>query len=408
MDLVSPNPFWPQKDGTPATYPSLRKNARCDVAVLGAGISGALVAELLAREGLSVVVLDKRDAARGSTSASTALIQYEIDTSLSDLSQMIGTRDAGRAYRLCHQAIDGIDRLAKRFGDECVFTRKKSLYLASAASDVPGLHKEFTARKAAGIAVEYLEATDIESRFSFRRPGALLSHKAGEMDCYRMAHALLRSAKAAGARIFDKTTIAEYDAGPDAVRLKTDTGCTVQAKHVVFATGYEAQEFLPQKVVNLKSTYALASEPLRKFPGWWKRCLIWETARPYLYLRTTSDNRALIGGEDDPFRDPERRDSRVPAKTRRLEKKFRELFPRIPLEVSARWAGTFGETKDGLAYIGSIRQMPRSFFALGFGGNGIVYSHIAARLIRDALFQRRNADARLFRFDRQVSGKASK
>ena len=61
---------------------------------------------------------------------------------------------------------------------------------------------------------------------------------------------------------------------------------------------------------------------------------------------------------------------------------------------------TFGETKDGLAFIGQIRQMPRCYFALGFGGNGITYSVIAAEIIRDALLQRPNADARLFRFDR--------
>jgi glycine/D-amino acid oxidase-like deaminating enzyme len=75
-------------------------------------------------------------------------------------------------------------------------------------------------------------------------------------------------------------------------------------------------------------------------------------------------------------------------------------FPAIDLEVAYRWAGTFGETEDGLAYIGQIRQMPRCYFALGFGGNGITYSMIAADIIRDAILKRPNANARLFRFDR--------
>jgi glycine/D-amino acid oxidase-like deaminating enzyme len=133
------------------------------------------------------------------------------------------------------------------------------------------------------------------------------------------------------------------------VRLQTNRGCKICASHAVFATGYEAQDFLPKRVVKLKSTYALASEPLTEFPGWWDRCLIWETARPYLYLRTTSDSRAFVGREDDPFRNPTRRDNLVRKRTDQLAIRFGEMFPEIELEVAYRWAGTFGETKDGLA-----------------------------------------------------------
>src|SRR5262249_37553755 len=156
--------------------------------------------------------------------------------------------------------------------------------------------------------------------------------------------------------------------------------------------------YLPRKVVRLKSTFALASEPVAHFPGWWKQCLIWETARPYLYLRTAG-GRILVGGEDLPFRDPSHRDRVVNSRTARLERRFMEMFPQMDLKTDYRWAGTFGETKDGLAYIGQIRQMPRCHFALGFGGNGITYSAIAASIICDALKGRRHADARLFRFD---------
>lgn len=81
MDLVSPRPFWPLKNGLLSVYPSLKNNATCDVAVLGGGITGAFAAEALTAAGLDVVVLDKRDVGTGSTSASTALLQYKLDTS---------------------------------------------------------------------------------------------------------------------------------------------------------------------------------------------------------------------------------------------------------------------------------------------------------------------------------------
>jgi glycine/D-amino acid oxidase-like deaminating enzyme len=400
MDLVSPQPFWSLRNGLLSVYPALKQDLTCDVVVLGAGISGAFVAQRLADEGLDIAVLEKRDVCAGSTSASTALLQYEIDTSLVDLSKKIGRLNAVRAYRLCHDCITAIEHLVAQLSIDCMFQRRKSIYLASRPSDASLLREEGAARQAAGIEVEYWDEARIGTRFSFSRAGALVSQQGAELDGYRLAHALLGHAVRMGARIFDRTVVEKYEAGADAVRLQTDRGCKVVAKHAVFATGYESQEFLPRRIVKLKSTYALASEPLTEFPGWWDRCLIWETARPYMYFRTTNDDRALVGGEDDPFRNPVRRDRLVNTKTEHLARRFREMFPAIDLEVAYRWAGTFGETKDGPPYIGQIRQMPRCHFALGFGGNGIAYSAIASEIIRDALLERPNANARLFRFDR--------
>ena len=80
--------------------------------------------------------------------------------------------------------------------------------------------------------------------------------------------------------------------------------------------------------------------------------------------------------------------------------KFGRLFPDVPLEVAFAWAGTFGETKDGLAYIGVHPRFPHTWFALGYGGNGITFSLIAAEIIRDDFLGRENRDARIFRFGR--------
>jgi glycine/D-amino acid oxidase-like deaminating enzyme len=150
----------------------------------------------------------------------------------------------------------------------------------------------------------------------------------------------------------------------------------------------------------LVSTYAVVSEPLAIESGWHEQCLIWESARPYVYLRTTEDGRAIIGGEDEEFRDPVRRDRLIRSKAQCLRKKFHAFFPHLPFEIAFSWAGTFGETKDGLAYIGSTPDLPHAYFALGYGGNGITYSLIAAEVIRDALLGQKNTDAALFRFDR--------
>ncbi|MEI9863366.1 MAG: FAD-binding oxidoreductase [Limisphaerales bacterium] len=128
--------------------------------------------------------------------------------------------------------------------------------------------------------------------------------------------------------------------------------------------------------------------------------MIWETGSPYLYLRTTTENRIIVGGEDEDFVNPKKRDAMIAGKTQTLVRKFKTLFPEIKLEVAYSWAGTFGETKDGLAYIGKNRNLPHAYFALGYGGNGITYSLIAAEIIRDDFLGRRNPDAGIFSFGR--------
>ena len=400
MDLISAHPFWPSQAERPAVYPALEEDLDCEVLVLGGGITGAFIAYHLVKEGLNVVLLDKRNVGRGSTAASTALVEYEIDTSLTDLAKMIGQKDAEEAYRICRDSIGKIETIVGELKEPSGFRRKKSVYLASQKRDAELLREECAARHAAGIAVEYLDERELDAMFSFQRPAALLSPDAAEVDPYRLTHQLLAHAADCGLRIYERTEAGKHQTNGNGITSETTRGPKVTARHVVFATGYESVEFLPRQVAQLKSTFAFVSRPLTGFAGWWEQCLIWETARPYFYLRTTPDGRALMGGEDVPFRDPAGRDRLLPEKTEQLAARFREMFPGIDLEVDSSWAGTFAETKDGLAYIGSVPEFPRHLFALGFGGNGITYGAIAAEIIRDQILQRPNAAARLFRFDR--------
>jgi glycine/D-amino acid oxidase-like deaminating enzyme len=400
LDLKSGHPFWPTKNGLIANYPILKHDIKCDVAVIGGGITGALVAYQLTQAGVDAIVLDKRDIGWGSTSASTALLQYEIDTPLHELAERIGEDAAARACLACLEAIYKIEQLTRDLGGSCGFERKKSLYLASAKRHVKELQQEYEIRRRHGIQLDLLDESDITSRFSFKRPAALLSYDAAQVDPYRLTYKLLEKATQHGLKVFDRTAVTTFDQTGKGVKLATDRGCKVTARKIVFATGYESQEYLEQKMARLISTYALVSEPLDGFTGWCEQCLIWESARPYVYLRTTDDGRVIIGGEDVDFRDPERRDQLIERKTKKLQDKFRRLFPQTDMDVAYAWAGTFGETKDGLAYIGETPEFPNAYFALGYGGNGINYGVIAAEIIRDAVLGKANPDAELFRFDR--------
>ncbi|HVS51370.1 MAG TPA: FAD-dependent oxidoreductase [Opitutaceae bacterium] len=402
MDLISAQPFWPLRDGLPATFPALDADVRCEVAVIGAGITGAFVAWHLAEAGIDTVVLDRREVAHGSTAASTSLLLYELDEPLHRLAHRFGNEFAVRCFRRCRDAIDAIERLVRRRRLDCGFARKTSLQLASRSAHVAGLRREFETRRAAGFDVEWWSRARLARESTLPNPAALLAREAAQVDAYRLTYGLLAAARQAGARIFDRTTIAKRKASARGVELRTAAGRRVRAREVVLASGYEADALLPQRATSLASTFVLASEPLTTFAGWPAgRCLIWETARPYFYLRTTEDGRALIGGGDVPFRSAATRDRLLGPKTAALRRRFGKLFPRIPLEVATAWAGTFANTTDGLPFIDRHPSVPHTWFALGYGGNGVTFSLIAAEIIREAMLGRRDPDAELFSFARR-------
>lgn len=399
MDLQSGYPYSLVKNGLPYNYPALDKNIRTTVAVIGGGISGALTAHALTVAGIPCVVLDARTIGLGSTAASTSLLQYEIDIPLSELVSKIGATPAQRAYELCALAIDEIKAICRqiRFPH---FNEKPSLYLASYKKDLTLLEKEYAARKQLGLKIEQWDSDTVLSNMGFAAPGALYSQKAAQTDAYLLTHALHQYNIKKGAQVYDRTMVDDIDFASRGATLHTSHGYTVKTRYIVAATGYESLQYIQEPVVQLHSTYAMVSEPLPVHDQWYNDCMIWETKTPYLYMGTTMDNRIMIGGRDEPFYNPSRRDKLLASKARLLMKDFQVKFPHIPFTPGFKWTGTFGATKDGLPYIGRYAKMPHTFFALGFGGNGITFSQIAATIVTDLISGKKNPDADIFSFDR--------
>jgi glycine/D-amino acid oxidase-like deaminating enzyme len=217
---------------------------------------------------------------------------------------------------------------------------------------------------------------------------------------YQLTQYLLKKLQKNGVRIFDLTEVEGWEPRRQHVELRTTTGLSIIAKYLIVACGYESQNYLPKHVTQLNSTYAIVSKPMPVTKNfWYKNALIWETKHPYLYIRTTGDNRILIGGRDEPFYNPEKRDAMLSRKRRQLEADFQKLFPNLLYQTDFAWAGTFGETKDGLPYIGSYNH-PRTLFAMGYGGNGITFSVAAAYILHYIIMGKKSGDIRLFAFDR--------
>lgn len=400
MNLTTGYPFSLINNGLPAVYPKLEQSIKTDVAIIGGGISGALTAHYLINAGVGCIVVDSRTIGLGSTCASTSLLQYELDKPLSELANQIGLPSATRAYLLCSESIDTLQKITEKIKFS-QFKKQKSLFFAAYKKDIKLIEKEFAYRKAAGFKVELLNEKDIKKQFGFESPAAILSAQAGTTDAYMLTHALLKAGKKKGLEIYDRTVIEKIKYKRKGVSLITAKGHTITARHIVNATGYEITEFIDKKIVELNSTYAIASENLSANEKIWdSNTLLWNTANPYLYMRLTNDNRIIVGGRDEEFYSPKKRDNLIRKKSTLLKEDFSKLFPAVNFIPEFSWTGTFGSTKDALPYIGAYSKTPHTYYALGFGGNGITFSVIAAEIIRDMIIGKLNDNAALFGFDR--------
>jgi glycine/D-amino acid oxidase-like deaminating enzyme len=383
------------------------RDERCGVAIVGAGFTGALLADALSDAGVDVVVVDARAAGRGSTMASTAIIQYELDLSLLALGRRVGEDVARGMYRASARAVSELVSIAAALPG-CALEPRDSLYLGTRRADAARLRLECKARAAIGLDVEFLSPAAVRRAYGLRAHGAILSRTAAAGDPWALTHTLLDDSVRRGARVYDGTRIMGISTDADAVRLATERGPVLRAERVVLAAGYETEATLRawglplrRRLAKLKSTYAIATTPLPRAPEWLERTVVWETARPYLYLRGAPGGRAMTGGLDEAFRDPDRRDRLIPGKAARLRRRLERTIPSTGAAIENAWAGTFGESGDSAGYIDAHPRFPRLMLVAGYGGNGMTLSVLAREVVREWCRGTEHPEAALWRLVRR-------
>ncbi|MBB4289039.1 glycine/D-amino acid oxidase-like deaminating enzyme [Rhizobium leguminosarum] len=377
--MVSGRSLW-GKSGLRPQWRSIEQSFSADIAVIGGGITGALVGEHLTARGFSVVIIDREKPGFGSTAASTAMLQWETDSTLTELEDYYGFERAAGIYRRSGAAVAGLSKLIAANGIACGFRSRNTLYLAGNREGARDLLEERQLRRRAGLPGVYLEHPDLFTQFEIDRDAAIFSPSSAECDPLLLTWALIDMAVRRGTRLVKASVTALHSEG-DHVTAETDEGHLIEARHVVLATGYSMPGFDMPKLHRVSSSWALATVQQDPANFWRDRALIWEDNHPYLYMRTTADNRIVAGGEDDGTIDPEMRGRKLPAKTMAIQEKMKRLWPKADTRVEHAWCGTFGETADGLPLIGPVPEMPHVFAAYGYGGNGITFSYLAAQMI---------------------------
>jgi glycine/D-amino acid oxidase-like deaminating enzyme len=198
--------------------------------------------------------------------------------------------------------------------------------------------------------------------------------------------------------------VVRIESGSHSVSVATRGG-RVEADRVVIATGYATSSIERLTAhFRLLNTYVVAT---RRVTAREQQAIglgdvmLWDTARPYHYARWTADRRLVFGGGDRPQVAGRRRVRAFREGVAGLRHHFDMLLPPLAaIESDYAWEGLFATTPDGLPYIGAHPEYPRHLFALGYGGNGMTFGFLAARVLLDRYRGGRSSDHRLFAFDR--------
>ena len=394
--------FWPLTyDRKPHTNPTIKP--LYDVIIVGGGMSGLLTASQLVKEGLKIAILEMKEAVKGSTSANTGLLQWTNDIMLHELIQQIGAKDAVRFHQLCQEAIDDIEQLAFTLPDQGDFIRRPSICYASKKADRKKLEKEFDTMVEHGFKVEFWNDHIAYQNLKIEVPAAIKTFDDAEINPYKFGAQLLEQLIEQGVDLFEHTFVNAIERDDHMITLRC-LDKIFHTKKIVFTTGYHPLPYGKILGANVNRSYAIVTNQIENFEPWHESAMIWETARPYFYLRRTVDDRLIIGGLDET-KSKAPKDAKIEVHAEQLIDYVKELFPQYEITPVAMYGASFGESKDHLPFIGEHPDHPHFYYLLGYGGNGTVCSMLGAKILADLLTERPNHDAHIVSLHRKYGAK---
>lgn len=380
--------YWCTFDTGKTQWPQLTSSCSTKALVVGGGMSGLLTAYMLHERNIDFILVEAKEISEGSSLASTGLLQYCSDMMLHELRKQIGKQKADLFYVSCFKAVDQIRNIAKRIeaetGDVQLHTRS-SLQLCSEPIDALKLEKEYEALSSLQLPCELWDQQRIARHFPFSKRSALITHQDAEINPHLFVIRLAQFLSKYNQALFERSKMTGFDKLADgSYQVTINNEHRIHAEYIIHAVGYHYEQLQqPQLNFFINRSYVLVTDPIDDLSFWHERMLIWETARPYLYMRTTKDSRIVIGGLDERSSILNKKDASL--KNEQLLHELNKLFPATEAGTAYYWNAYFHEPKDGLPYVGSDQDDPKRLYLLGYGGNGMVYSMLGANLIAQTI-----------------------
>jgi len=402
MDLqyVQGEPMFTNINKVPNQYNYLTEDIETDVIIVGGGVTGSILGYYFSKHNINSVILEKHRIGYCSTGVTTSLLQYELDDNLIELMEATTMENAIRSYELGLKALNEIDSFINDHGNKCDYKKKDTLLYTSKKLEISEIHEEYKHRKENGFDVDFIDEGN--NPFSFDvKAGVYCNNGGAQFDPYKYTHQLLEVCLSKGLRVYENTEVVKVNYENNGVLVETSYGYKVKGTIVIVATGYNTELFSKRNFGTKTTTFNIATKPISNFSGWHNRVLIRDNDDPYNYLRTTEDNRLIIGGEDITFMPDIFNEKAAKDKYAILEQRLKAMFKNIKdIEVEYKYCGAFASTKDNLGFLGPDPDNNKLWFCLGYGANGILFAILGGMMLSDLYLGIENEDLRLFKVDR--------
>jgi len=363
-------------------YPALAGDLRADVAVVGAGFTGISAALSLAERGYDVVVLEAKRVGWGASGRNGGqLIDGFVDTG--KIEARLGADAANLAYRMGLECRDLVVDRVKRYGIDCDL-KFGFVDLALKQRDIDYFRSEIDRKIRLNYPhrMQFVPREEMSSIVgSDRYIGGLVNAGNGHLHPLNLCLGEARAASSLGVRIFERSPVSGIRHGSCAV-VETANG-TVQAGKVVLAGNAYLGRAEPKLfgAVIPAGSYMIATERLD--PALAMKLLPQDMAacdqRVTLdYFRLSADKRLLFGG----LCNYSGRDPRSISAT--LRPKMLKVFPQLgDAEIDFEWGGYIAISINRIPQLGRIGE--NSYYAQGYSGHGLAPSHLAGKIIADAI-----------------------
>lgn len=380
VQFVQGNPLFININKIKKQYNYLTEDVETDVIIVGGGVTGSILGYYFSKEGIDTVILEKSRIAHGSTSITTSLLQYELDSNLMALTENVSLDHAINSYKLGVKALNEIEKFIKEYGNKCDYIKRDTLLYTAKKLEIEELYQEYKLRKENGFNVKFINEDD--NPFSFDLKAGVYGIEGGaELDPFKYTHHLLEVACNNGLRVYENTPVIDVKYNKDYVEAITSYNHKVRGKILVLATGFNTKLFTDRNFGVKTYTYNIVTKPLKNIEGWFNNVLIRDNEDTYNYFRTTPDNRIIAGGEDTPFTDNFNPKIAM-EKYDILEQRVKNMFNKIDyIEIEYKYCGTFDSTKDNLGFIGKDPKNDKLWYGLGYGANRIVFAILGGMML---------------------------
>jgi glycine/D-amino acid oxidase-like deaminating enzyme len=369
-------------------FPRLRGEHICDVVIVGGGLTGSATAYTCAMAGLKPIVIEADRLGQGSAGRSAGLLLADPGPTFRDIAQAHGLRTARRVVEAWARGTSDGAALLKRLKVPRGITPLSDLTVGFRGEE-KALAREHSAREAAGILSRWLTERQAKTATNLDAGGAIRVPYGFAVDPYAACVAVAAAASRRGATFYERSPVRKVKFGRKSAEVQT-ADAVVRTAHILVTTGIATAEFKPlRRHFKRRETYMAMTAPV---PAGVRRQLcpadttLRDMRTPHHRIRWAPDQRILVSGADQDETAERTRDAVLVQRTGQLMYELLTMYPAISgLQPAYGWQLSYGETADGLMYIGPHRNYPHHLFALGGGGDSISGAFVAARILARAV-----------------------